>query len=136
MWPTLSWALGQPGLSGTDARGPIRGPVTLPRSAVPAFEPRSLAVGLTARLATMAGSPGGGRGPGTRIGQEDGRSARVPAPGALRPRLAPLSGAEILNGAVAGLRATDPPARYRFQISHASPTVGRRIATRVANASA
>ena len=38
--------------------------------------------------------------------------------------------------AVAGLHAADPPTRYRCQISHASPTVGRRIATRVANASA
>jgi hypothetical protein len=38
--------------------------------------------------------------------------------------------------AVAGLRAADPPMRYRFQINHASPTVGSRISTRVATASA
>jgi len=38
--------------------------------------------------------------------------------------------------AVARLHAAERPARYLCQISHASPTVGRRIATRVATASA
>jgi hypothetical protein len=38
--------------------------------------------------------------------------------------------------AVAGLHAAEPPTRYLCQISHASPTVGRRTATRAATASA
>jgi hypothetical protein len=48
----------------------------------------------------------------------------------------PLSGADILDDLVAGMRAAEPPTRYRCQINHARPTVGRRIATRVASASA